>query len=74
MANTANENVPNASEKLGRGSSGLSRSRTVGTEFKIVGKRIGAGNFGEVRIGQHIPTGEKVAVKIERIVQPKGVR
>ena len=41
----------------------------VGTKFKIVGKKIGAGNFGEVRIGKNVLTEEKVAVKIERILQ-----
>ena len=51
----------------------LAANRMVGTEFKIVGKKIGAGNFGEVRIGENVRTGEKVAVKIERIAQPKGV-
>ena len=45
----------------------------VGSEFKIVGKRVGAGNFGEVRIGVHIPSGERVAIKIERIVHNKGI-
>lgn len=37
-----------------------------GSNFKIVGKRIGAGNFGEVRIGENIDTHDKVAIKIER--------
>ena len=30
---------------------------------------LGAGNFGEVRLGINIKTNEKVAVKIERVVQ-----
>ena len=52
----------------------LSRAgKMVGPDFKIIGKRIGAGNFGEVRIGVHVPSGERVAVKIERIVHAKGV-
>lgn len=48
---------------------GLGHAKMVGPDYKIVGKKIGAGNFGEVRLGVHVPTGEKVAVKIERIVQ-----
>lgn len=44
----------------------------AGSEYKIVGKKIGAGNFGEVRLGESVKTGEKVAVKIERIINPKG--
>lgn len=48
---------------------GLGQSRMVGPDFKIVGKKIGAGNFGEVRLGVNVKTHEKVAVKIERIVE-----
>ena len=74
----------------------LSRgAKMVGTDFKIIGKRIGAGNFGEVRMGKCVRKttdnigaglqnssdgllcmakhGERVAVKIERIVHAKGV-
>ena len=29
-----------------------------------MGKSIGEGTFGKVKLGTHIPTGEKVAVKI----------
>ena len=36
-----------------------------GSDYRIVGKRIGAGNFGEVRVGMNVRTGEKVAIKIE---------
>jgi hypothetical protein len=41
----------------------LRRPRSIGTEFRIVGKRIGAGNFGEVYLGENVATGQKVAVK-----------
>ena len=30
----------------------------------IVGNTIGRGTFGKVKLGTHLPTGEKVAVKI----------
>ncbi|XP_059086697.1 casein kinase I-like [Tigriopus californicus] len=54
-------------------SSHLGSNKMVGKDFRIVGKRIGAGNFGEVRIGENTQTHEKVAIKIERIANPKGV-
>lgn len=31
---------------------------------QILGKVIGQGTFGKVQLGIHIPTGEKVAIKI----------
>lgn len=34
----------------------------VGTHFKL-GKKIGKGNFGEVRIGKDVKTNEDVAIK-----------
>lgn len=40
----------------------------VGPDFRIVGKKVGAGNFGEVHVGENVHTGEKVAIKIERIL------
>ena len=48
-----------------RVSSRLAPDKMVGSDFCIVGKRIGAGTFGEVRLGKNVRTGEKVAVKIE---------
>lgn len=38
------------------------RTRSIG--HYILGKSIGEGTFGKVRLGTHILTGEKVAVKI----------
>ena len=52
--------------------SSIRRPRSIGTEFRIVGKRIGAGNFGEVYLGENVTTGQKVAVKVERDSNPKG--
>ncbi len=46
----------------------------IGSDFRIIGKRIGAGNFGEVRIGENKTTGQKVAVKIEREADMRGAR
>lgn len=40
-----------------------SKSVMVGSHFKL-GKRIGKGNFGEVRIGRDVRNNEDVAIKI----------
>jgi 5'-AMP-activated protein kinase catalytic alpha subunit len=32
--------------------------------ISVVGKSLGQGTFGKVRLGTHIPTNERVAVKI----------
>ncbi len=43
----------------------------------MLGKTIGEGTFGKVKIAVHIPTGENVAIKIlekNRIVQPDEIR
>ena len=50
------------------------RTRAIGSEFQIVGKKIGAGNFGEVFLGENVVTKEKVAIKVERDSQPKGAK
>ncbi|QQP58550.1 Casein kinase I isoform gamma-2, partial [Caligus rogercresseyi] len=52
-------------------SEALGGNRMVGSHFRIVGKKIGAGNFGEVRLGKHIGTNEVVAVKIDKNFQNK---
>lgn len=36
----------------------------LGIDVLYVGKTIGSGSFGKVHLGLHIPTGERVAVKI----------
>ena len=48
---------------------GLGQSRMVGPDYKIIGKKIGSGNFGEVRLGINVHSDDKVAVKIEKIMQ-----
>merc|ERR1719449_518821 len=48
------------------------RPRTKSIGHYILGKTIGEGTFGKVKLGTHILTGEKVAVKVlekERIVE-----
>jgi serine/threonine protein kinase len=54
--------------------SSLRRPRSIGTDFRTVGKRIGAGNFGDVYLGEHVATGQRVAVKVEKEAAPKGLR
>lgn len=39
-----------------------SNTLLVGSNFKI-GKKIGSGNFGEVRLGKNVTTNEDVAIK-----------
>eukprot|EP00047_Mylnosiga_fluctuans_P020327 m.90993 g.90993 ORF g.90993 m.90993 type:complete len:388 (+) comp8483_c0_seq2:81-1244(+) len=58
-----------ASRSAGSRSSGRERSRDdgvmmVGPNFKV-GKKIGAGNFGELRLGKNIYNNEDVAIKME---------
>ena len=51
------------------------RAKSIG--HYILGKTIGEGTFGKVKLGTHILTGEKVAVKIlekERIVDVADVQ
>jgi casein kinase 1 gamma len=38
----------------------------VGPNFKV-GKKIGSGNFGELRLGKNLYTGEHVAIKLEQM-------
>jgi len=51
------------------------RSRSIG--HYIIGKNIGEGTFGKVKLGTHILTGEKVAIKIlekKKIVEDADVQ
>ncbi len=43
----------------------LPAHRMLGPDYRIVGDRIGCGNFGQVYLGVHVKSGEKVAVKVE---------
>jgi 5'-AMP-activated protein kinase catalytic alpha subunit len=45
-----------------RSSSQSSRTKNIG--HYLLGRTIGQGTFGKVKLGTHIPTGEKVAIKI----------
>ncbi|KAI1301381.1 Casein kinase I isoform gamma-3 [Halotydeus destructor] len=53
-----------------RGSAGGSQASSgvlmVGPNFKV-GKKIGSGNFGELRLGKNLYTGEHVAIKLEQM-------
>ena len=56
------------------GSSNARKSKSIG--HYLLGKTLGEGTFGKVRIGTHIMTGEKVAIKIlekSRIVEAADV-
>ncbi|XP_065566737.1 casein kinase I-like [Artemia franciscana] len=46
------------------GQSGNSGVLMVGPNFRV-GKKIGCGNFGELRLGKNLYTGEHVAIKLE---------
>ena len=45
-------------------SSGSSSVLMVGPNFRV-GKKIGCGNFGELRLGKNLYTNEHVAIKLE---------
>lgn len=53
--------ISSASSSVTGGASG---SLMVGPNFKV-GKKIGSGNFGELRLGKNLYTGEHVAIKLE---------
>ncbi|KPP75346.1 casein kinase I-like [Scleropages formosus] len=48
------------------GSSGSSGVLMVGPNFRV-GKKIGCGNFGELKLGKNLYTNEYVAIKLEPI-------
>ncbi|XP_035212789.1 casein kinase I-like isoform X2 [Stegodyphus dumicola] len=53
--------IPQTSEKWSTQSSGM---LMVGPNFKV-GKKIGCGNFGELRLGKNLYNNEHVAIKLE---------
>jgi len=58
------------------GGHGSNSRKTKSIGHYLLGKTLGEGTFGKVRIGTHIMTGEKVAIKIlekSRIVEPADV-
>ena len=48
----------------GAGSGGSSSVLMVGPNFRV-GKKIGCGNFGELRLGKNLYNNEHVAIKLE---------
>lgn len=48
-----------------RGTGGNSGVLMVGPNFRV-GKKIGCGNFGELRLGKNLYTNEYVAIKLVR--------
>lgn len=61
---TSEQKKPNQTNPTGLNQkiAGPSNSLMVGARYKL-GKRIGKGNFGEVRIGKNIKNNEDVAIK-----------
>lgn len=52
-------------------SEGRNRVVIVGDNFRV-GKKIGSGNFGELRLGKNLTTNEHVAIKIESSLRSLG--
>jgi len=44
---------------------------TIGNDFRV-GKKIGSGNFGELRLGKNLTTNEHVAIKMESTLRSHG--
>lgn len=53
----------NQSGRGGRGAGSSSGVLMVGPNFRV-GKKIGCGNFGELRLGKNLYTNEYVAIKL----------
>ena len=51
-------------QSRGPGSGGSSSVLMVGPNFRV-GKKIGCGNFGELRLGKNLYNNEHVAIKLE---------
>lgn len=52
----------------GTNSSGPNAMLMVGPNFRV-GKRIGAGNFGEIRLGKNLYNNEHVAIKLVSLIK-----
>lgn len=61
---------PGRSSKLNQGRSGRPSGSSgvlmVGPNFRV-GKKIGCGNFGELKLGKNLYTNEYVAIKLEPV-------
>ncbi len=51
----------------GRGAGSNSGVLMVGPNFRV-GKKIGCGNFGELRLGKNLYTNEYVAIKLVKVI------
>jgi serine/threonine protein kinase len=58
-----NTTEPATSTSAATNSSGPNAMLMVGPNFRV-GKRIGAGNFGEIRLGKNLYNNEHVAIKL----------
>ncbi|CAF0925248.1 unnamed protein product [Rotaria sp. Silwood1] len=60
----SNETTTTSTSAAIAGGSGQNAMLMVGPNFRV-GKRIGAGNFGEIRLGKNLYNNEHVAIKLE---------
>jgi hypothetical protein len=61
--NTVEKPTETSTSATGTSSSGPNAMLMVGPNFRV-GKRIGAGNFGEIRLGKNLYNNEHVAIKL----------
>ncbi|CAF3832563.1 unnamed protein product [Rotaria sp. Silwood1] len=64
VANTIEKSNETPTSNIAPNSSGPNAMLMVGPNFRV-GKRIGAGNFGEIRLGKNLYNNEHVAIKLE---------
>lgn len=67
LSNQPNQRSANSNQHSARqqgGSNQQSGVLMVGPNFRV-GKKIGCGNFGELRLGKNLYTNEHVAIKLE---------
>ncbi|CAF4148081.1 unnamed protein product [Rotaria sp. Silwood2] len=62
--NTIEKSNETTTSNVATNSSGPNAMLMVGPNFRV-GKRIGAGNFGEIRLGKNLYNNEHVAIKLE---------